>query len=180
MVVGYRVRVPTPDDALDLGRVHVRAWQAAYRGGLPPAVYVDTLSATDRAAMWRTRLHAESPPRSARRVAVAEDGSVVGFVLVGPAEDADARTGEVQAINVDPAHWGQGAGCDLLATGVLELERAGFERAVLWVHPGNAAARRFFELHGWSPDEVHRQEEVLGVDVPQTRYSRSLRDEGRP
>ena len=37
--MGYRVRVPTVGDADALGRVHVRAWQAAYRDGLMPDDY---------------------------------------------------------------------------------------------------------------------------------------------
>lgn len=173
--MGYRVRVPTVGDANALGRVHVRAWQAAYRDGLMPDDYLDALSEAERAAQWRERLGREPEPRSSRLVAVAEDGAVVGFVLVGPADEGpDADTGEVHALNVDPEHWGQGAGCDLLAWGVEELAASGFTRAVLWVHPGNKRARRFYEVHSWRDDALERRQEVLGVTVTETRYSRAL------
>lgn len=140
-----------------------------------PDGYLDALSEADRAAMWRQRLEHGPTPRSSRLVAEAEDASVVGFIVVGPAEDGpDAEAGEVYALNVDPEHWRAGVGCDLLATGVAALTAFGFARAVLWVHPGNVGARRFYEVHSWSHDGLERQQEVLGVVVPETRYSRSL------
>ncbi len=81
----------------------------------------------------------------------------MGFIVIGPAEDgADAEAGEVYALNVDPAHWRAGEGCDLLATGVAALTAFGFARAVLWVHPGNVGARRFYEVHSWSDDGLER------------------------
>jgi len=132
---------------------------------------LDAAAEADRAGRWRQRLDRTPSPT----VAVAEDGTVVGFIAVGAAEDGgDARSGEVHAISVDPDHWGQGAGCDLLATGVMELDRSGFERALVWVEPANLGARRFFELHGWSHDGVDRQRELPGGRVQQTRYSRPL------
>ena len=169
------MRVATIEDAAALGRVHVRAWQTAYRGGLIPDTYLDTLSAEDRTALWRQRLGAPRPPQSACLVAEDEEKAVVGFVDVGAAEDeAGGRTGEVRALNVDPDHWGTGAGCDLLAWAVEMLDRSGFSRAVLWVHPQNARARRFYRVHGWTEDGLERRLDVLGVTVPETRYSRSL------
>jgi hypothetical protein len=41
--VVHVIRQPTVDDADALGRTHVRAWQAAYRGGLMPDEYLDSL-----------------------------------------------------------------------------------------------------------------------------------------
>jgi GNAT superfamily N-acetyltransferase len=72
---------------------------------------------------------------------------VVGFALVGPAQDP-AGAGQLYAINVDPDHWGTGAGRALLAAAQAELVRLGYREAVLWVLPGNACARRFYEVAG--------------------------------
>ncbi len=168
-------RAPTPEDAKALGAVHVRAWQAAYRGGLMPDDYLDSLSADERAERWRTAL--EQPPGSRRSRLVVEDatGTVIGFILVGPEDgDEDSTTGELFAINVDPDHWGTGAGRVLHHAGVDALAEAGFERAVLWVHPDNVRARSFYESLGWQSDDVTRQAAVLGVEVPEVRYSISL------
>jgi ribosomal protein S18 acetylase RimI-like enzyme len=173
--VAYRVRVATIEDAAALGRVHVRAWQAAYRGGLMPDAYLDALSAEERTALWRQRLGGARSAQSTCLVAEDEETAVVGFVDVGAADDqAAGSTGEIRALNVDPDHWGAGAGCDLLAWAVETLDRSGFSQAVLWVHPQNARARRFYRVHGWSDDGLERRLDVLGVTVPETRYSRNL------
>jgi hypothetical protein len=81
----FVIRAPKITDADDLGRVHVRAWLRAYRGGLMPDEYLDELSEEERASMWRHALTEEPRPRAARLVGESDDGTVVGFALVGPA-----------------------------------------------------------------------------------------------
>lgn len=158
-----------------MGAVHVRAWQAAYRGGLMPDDYLDSLSAEERAEMWRTALGQPLGPRRSRFVVEDASGTVIGLILVGPENGADdTLTGELFAINVDPDHWSTGAGRLLHDAGIDALSNAGFDRAVLWVHPDNARARSFYERLGWRCDDVTRQAEVLGVEVPEVRYSISL------
>jgi RimJ/RimL family protein N-acetyltransferase len=168
-------RAPELKDVEALGTVHVLAWQAAYRGGLMPDEYLDSLSAEERAEMWRTWLEQPLGPRRARFVIEDASGTVIGFILVGPeGGDEDTPTGELFAINVDPDRWGTGAGRSLHDAGVDALIEAGFDRAVLWVHPDNARARSFYESLGWQSDDVVRQAEVLGVEVPEVRYSISF------
>jgi threonine dehydratase len=161
-------------DADAVGAVHVRAWQAAYRGLLPDD-YLTNLTVAERAAFW-TRALADAPRRpGGARFGAEQDGRVVGFIVVGPASDDGAsRTGEVHALNVDPDHWSRGVGSALLAAGVGHLRESGFADAVLWVHPGNARARRFYEAAGWRHDDVHRRQNVLGADADETRYRCTL------
>jgi GNAT superfamily N-acetyltransferase len=79
---------------------------AAYRGHMPDD-YLDGLRAEERSAGWERYLRLG---RARTAVLVAEQaGGVTGFASVGPAEDPEG-TGELYAINVDPAHWGTGAG----------------------------------------------------------------------
>jgi GNAT superfamily N-acetyltransferase len=155
-------------DAPAMGRLHVRAWQAAYRGQMPDG-YLDGLRADERAAGWERYLGRERP-RGA--ILVAEQaGEVVGFANLGPAEDPEGA-GELYALNVDPAHWGTGAGRALLEAAQAELARLGFAETVLWVLPANARARRFYEIAGWAGDGTERTVDVLGVVVPEVRYRR--------
>ena len=170
-----KVREARLSDAPAVGRVHVRAWQRAYRGGLMPDSYLDGLSIDERAQMWEQALARSPRPRSARLVAEDARRGVLGFIVVGPAGgDADADEGEVYALNVEPEVWGQGAGRALLNAGTEHLERLGFADALLWVHPDNARACSFYEAAGWRRDGGARREEVLGIEVPEVRYRRSL------
>jgi ribosomal protein S18 acetylase RimI-like enzyme len=164
------VRHARVEDAAALGRVHVRAWQAAYRGQLPDG-YLDGLRAEERAAGWERGLQRD---RARDPVLVAErDARVVGFAVVGAAEDPRGA-GELYAINVDPDHWGTGAGRALLLAAQAELARLGYGEAVLWVLPGNRRARRFYQAAGWVADGAERSAEVQGVVVPEVRYRRRL------
>ena len=167
------VREPLLADADALGRLHVRAWQAAYRGMMPDD-YLDGLSVEERAEMWRNGL--ANPPRERRARFVADDhGTALGFILTGPADgDEDAEVGEVYALNVDPDAWSRGAGRALLAAGVAALAEHGFDDLILWVHPDNRRARDFYERAGWQADGSERVQEVLGIEVPEVRYRRTV------
>ena len=162
------VRPARVGDAPAMGRAHVRAWQAAYRGHMPDA-YLDALRPEDRAAYWEDALRRDDLVGTI--LAVERDGAVVGFAAVGPAQEP-AGAGELYAINLDPAHWGTGAGRALLEAAQAELARLGFADMVLWVLTGNARARRFYEIAGWVADGAERTAEVQGVVVPEVRYRR--------
>ena len=170
----FSIREPRPDDAPALGRVHVRAWQAGYRGGLMPDAYLDGLSVDERAQMWRDAFEAPPRARRARFVAVDDDDKPVGFIVVGPAEgEDDADEGEVYSLNVDPDVWGQGVGRALLEAGTDALADADFAELVLWAHRDAARSRAFYEHAGWHPDGGERELEVLGVEVPEVRYRKT-------
>ncbi len=162
------------EDADQLGAVHVRSWQAAYRE-LMPADYLASLSVEERAAMWRERLGSTAAPGVHRMV--AESGStIIGFVLAGPAVgiEEEPRIGQLYAVYVDPDHWDTGIGHLLFAAGMEALSEDGFETAVLWVHPGNIRARSFYEAHGWVADGAEQTEELYGIVAPEIRYRSSL------
>jgi GNAT superfamily N-acetyltransferase len=164
------VRHARVGDAAELGLLHVRAWQAAYRGQMPDD-FLDGLRPEDRQAGWERALGRD---RTHDPVLVAErDGGVVGFAVLRAAEDPEGA-GELAAINVDPDHWGTGAGRALLAAAHAELARLGYAEAVLWVLPGNRRARRFYEITGWVADGAERSIEISGVTVPEVRYRRRL------
>jgi len=163
-----QVRHPDSDDAAAMGRVHVRAWQAAYRSIMPDQ-YLDNLSADDRGSMWRR--HIDGGGWSGLYVAVTEAGTV-GFAAFGRCNDdgASAKEGQIYAINLDPDHWGKGIGRALLRAATSELARQGFESLILWVVPGNSRAIGLYESERWKSDDVNRDEEVLGVVVREGRY----------
>lgn len=164
------VRRATLADAPAIGAIHVRAWQATYRGQMPDN-YLDGLRPEDRARVWkRVLVH----PEPGTAVLVAErDGAVVGFAATGPSRNAHGA-GELYAINVDPAHVGQGIGRSLLERVVDYLTELGYAEAVLWVLPTNDNARRFYTIAGWSDDKAERTLDVLGAVVTEVRYRRPL------
>lgn len=170
---GVVVRPARPDDVAALAAVHVAAWRAAYRGQMPDD-YLDGLDVGRWTRGWERLLAAGGD-----HLQVAERaGTLLGFVRVGAEQEprpADpAGRGELHAINVHPDAWGTGAGPALLDAAEARLRQLGYRDAVLWVLPGNARARRFYERAGWHDDGLEKLAEVNGVTVLERRYARSL------
>src|SRR5260370_397526 len=135
-------------DAEGIGRVHVETWQVAYRGQVPDS-YLDGLNVEQRIERWRSML--ADPDRDETNWVALDDAKVIGFSGAGTSRDhdADARTGELFAIYVNPSYWDTGAGEALLDAAMAFL-RERFDAAMLWVLDTNVRARRFYEKHGWS------------------------------
>lgn len=162
----------TVADTPAVGKVHVRAWQAAYRGAMPDD-FLDGLRPEDRADVWRRLIEDRSP---GQRDVIEADGRVAGFAAYGPELDGhDPELGQLYAINFDPAYWRQGLGRQTIRHVTAELTKSGFRRAVLWVEASNDRARRFYESEGWSYDPgSDRVDNVQGTVVDEVRYSRTL------
>jgi ribosomal protein S18 acetylase RimI-like enzyme len=155
------VRRARPSDAAAIAAVHTQSWQAAYE---------HVFGAERLASIDHTRRQALATRAIASGgVAVAEkEGSVVGFVSVGPSTDVEGE-GELFAIYVLPEAWGSGAGSRLMAA-AKELLRASYAQATLYVLADNPRARRFYEREGWALDGVTKADEFLGLTVPEVRY----------
>jgi ribosomal protein S18 acetylase RimI-like enzyme len=171
--VARPIREATPKDAEAIASIHVRAWQWAYRGQLSDD-YLDGLRVEDRLVQHRRSLEGQRPDW--RTWVVEEEGSVVGFAVTGPSEDADAdaKTGEVYAIYLDPPRVGTGIGRVLFDHAVDELRERGFTTATLWVLETNELARRFYELAGWKTDGSTANERVDHEMRSTVRYRAEL------
>lgn len=150
----HAVRPAVPDDATAVATVQVAGWRSAYARILPPAELAG-LSVTRSARMWREVI--EGSARSGKQVLVAAqpDGEVTGFSAFGPERETSGpapATAELYAFYVHPRHWRQGIG-DMLMADTLPLLQQREERAAkLWVYERNAAARAFYQRHGWRHD----------------------------
>ncbi|MEV4255377.1 GNAT family N-acetyltransferase [Spirillospora sp. NPDC049652] len=169
------VRHATPEDAEPIARVHVAAWQLAFRGVLPEAE-LDALHWTQRVGGWRERI----APGSGVTVLVAEvDGEVAGFAASGPPHDADLRperAWELYMMYLGPASWRRGIGTALLRR-TIEAVPPHVPEMVLWVLDENARARAFYERHGLTADGTSRPS-MLGPPYTDFRYRVSLRRTG--
>jgi GNAT superfamily N-acetyltransferase len=165
------LRPAEPEDAMGVARVHVRSWQAGYRGLLPDA-YLDGLRAEERAERYNFASEDMREPATI----VALDGEVIcGFVTTAPARDSDLpEYGELFALYVDPEWWGRGVGAALISAARERLLELRFRNAALWLLAGNARAERFYSIDGWLPDGLSRTDTVWGVTVNEVRWRRAL------
>ena len=109
-------------------------WHDGHAGHVP-----DGLTAARTLAAF----HERTPARVAdTAVAVADDGALLGFVMV--------VGDEVEQVFVAPAGRGTGVADALLEEAERRVAAAGHASAWLAVVVGNARARRFYERQGWS------------------------------
>lgn len=166
------IRRAVETDALNVARVHVQAWQAAYRG-IVPDDYLDSLSIEKREAIWK-----ESIQRGIPELWVADFPlGIVGWVAFGSSRDSDAEAGagELEAIYVAPEYWATGIGRALWLVAYRRLKELGFSSATLWVLAGNARAIRFYHAAGFQPNHDSQKEISLGgKSLKEVRYEMSL------
>jgi GrpB-like predicted nucleotidyltransferase (UPF0157 family)/ribosomal protein S18 acetylase RimI-like enzyme len=154
-----------------IAEIHVRSWQAAYRGILPDSL-LDGLSVADREQAWRVLLN-DGSERWLTLVAEDSRGSITGFCSVAtPSRDkgVDRRTAEIAALYVNPDQWRQGAGSAMLSAAAKELGGKGWRDLTLWVLPENRAALAFYERFGFAVEPgVEKREERSGQPVIRLR-----------
>jgi GNAT superfamily N-acetyltransferase len=166
------IRLATPSDIPEIARVHVRAWQVAYRGQVPDA-YLEELQPSHREALWSRVVAADNVT-----VLVAiESASVVAFCSLLPSRDDDAlaTTGEIAAIYVEPDRWRRGIGAALLDAALDVARGRSFETLTLWVLSANSPARAFYESRGFAADGRSKTDTSLGFPLHSVRYKSALR-----
>lgn len=164
------VRPATAADARSIAEVHVRSWQAAYRGKIPQE-RLDALSVEQRHEVWQQILADSRPPQSGVLVVVDAD-TILGFLAYGPSRDSDAAelTGEIGAIYLLEEAWGRGVGRLLMEAGVQQLRAGGYRSATLWVLRTNERARWFYEAGHWQPDGAEKVDQSPGFSLDEVRY----------
>ncbi len=166
---GMVLRTAKPGDEMDVARVHVRSWQAAYRKLLPDE-YLDGLRPEDRAARYT---FADLDPLAPQTTVAVVEGGIAGFVTTAQSRlEALPDFGELCALYVDPDHWGTGIGVALVASARDRLYRLGYRNAFLWVMAGNERAARFYERDGWTQDGTRQTISMWDVTVAEVRYQR--------
>jgi RimJ/RimL family protein N-acetyltransferase len=174
-LTAVRVRRAVVSDAEALATVHVRAWQAAYRGQVPQD-YLDGLDPAQRWQGWAQWVSTDQPPLGTSVLEHDVDG-VIGLINVAHSRDPDTdplMVGEVVAVYLLPGHWGEGGGRTLMHDGLRRMAEAGCRDAVLWVLESNQRARRFYEVGGWKADGSAKTDDSRGFPCREVRYRRRI------
>lgn len=167
------IRKGNVDDARDMAVIAVTAWREAYRDLMPGELLRQSVE--KREARFREVLTGIDD--SERRTWVCEvDGAVVGYVSTGPSRDdpAGQDVAEVYAVYFLPEHWGAGLAHPLQDHALADLRERGFAAVTLWVLTTNDRARRFYERAGFALDVESVVKELMGFELPHTRYRLEL------
>lgn len=164
-----RVRDAEESDLQEVARIHVAAWQAAYRGMIEDT-RLDALTVADRLGVWREWWRGDGVHL---RVAEAEAG-LAGFLRRCPArpiDDPPKDYAEVTHLYLDPQQIGTGLGAALLSEALRDARAEGYCGLLLWTLEANERARRFYERFGLRTDGARHSEPAwLGEGVHEVRY----------
>jgi ribosomal protein S18 acetylase RimI-like enzyme len=168
------VRWAQAEDSQTLGTIHVRSWQAAYRGLIPDAV-LDALDIEGRAEMWR-RLLADKHGSQTCTLVVDDDLGLAGFLhLVHAGENREWPGGaEVTSCYVSPEYWRRGVGTALMERALDYLTGAGATSVFLWVLTGNVRAQAFYEHVGLRLTDRTRTISLSGIDLAEVAMEGDL------
>jgi RimJ/RimL family protein N-acetyltransferase len=98
------------------------------------------------------------------------DGKIIGRLIISKSRDEDkSDAGEIAAIYLMKAFWGNGYGREMMDFAVNSLKRMGHSEAFLWVFEENVRARRFYEKYGFVFDGTKKEFE-LGKPLVELRY----------
>lgn len=102
---------------------------------------------------WRSLL---DDPRAWSGVAIRIDRIVgcVGFTAARAGDESGEPIpglAHLSRLFVEPNHWRQGIGGQLLAVATDRMHRLGYRDAQLFTPAANERTRRFYERHGWRP-----------------------------
>jgi GNAT superfamily N-acetyltransferase len=166
MVPAISVRTAGPGDAEAIARVHVAAWEGAYRGLIPDSI-IDARTVELRTEQWMPRL------RESDRIAYVacdDGGRIQGFATAVPIDDSDGFESYLQTLYVTPEAWHRGIGRRLLAVIAGKLGELGAKNMALRTLR-YGAARAFYERlgarlvpEGLSYDADHFDSVVYGFD----------------
>jgi ribosomal protein S18 acetylase RimI-like enzyme len=165
-----RIRLARVEDAEAIAALHVRGWQAAYRGILSDE-FLDGLDVAEWARRRRAAIEKPTSPE-VRWWVLERRGAIEGMAMTGPSRDADAGPGEfeVYAIYVEPTAIGRGLGRALMDHALADLASRGAADVVLWVFEDNARARTFYEKAGFRLDDGAAPRPFRDTKAVEVRY----------
>lgn len=160
------IRHATPDDAARIAEIHVKSWQASYRGIIPDT-YLNSLEGNQRQTLWSK--FASKPEAS---ILLATDSkAIIGFCHMGIARDTDVlQAAEIMAIYIDPNHERKGAGNALITHAISQARQSGFKKIILWVLEANHPAKQFYHAMNFTPDGTYRSITIAGSTLTEIRF----------
>jgi ribosomal protein S18 acetylase RimI-like enzyme len=159
------IRAARPGDARRIARLDVETWRATYAGILATSFLVG-LSAARRELGWATVIERE--PHDVR-VAVASDGSILGFGSCGRCRPGASYAGEVFTLYVAPDWQNQGIGRALLLALFARLVAQSCGSAIIWVLRDNPG--RFFYQRLGGSEVQHKLFTVGGTRIGAVGYA---------
>lgn len=168
----FKVRPATLRDAKSIAELHNATAREAFKSMIGDVPIAD-VPLDKRQAFWREAIEYSEPQVQV----VLDDEKIIGFVGFDRSRDKGTppTMGEIWAIYVAAAYWGQGAGVALWDAAREGLQDEGCTHVSVWVPLANDRAMRFHELAGFKREMASAKTVAIGaVKVEEIRLNRTL------
>ena len=173
LITPTEVRPATQRDAKAIAEVQARSSQAAFNALFPGETVPQASTPEKSQAYWREAIEYSEP-----QVLVAvQKTTVVGFVGFDRSRDPKTPNtmGEIWAIYVEPANWGQGVGLALWDAAREGLIYEGCTKVSAWVPLGCERALRFHDMAGFKREMTSIKTVPMGAArIEEIRFKRDL------
>ena len=164
------IREANINDAEGIANVHVKSWQAAYRG-IMPKDYLLSLSVKEKIETWLKSLSEKS---LGINLVVEKNKEIIGFCVFGPARDNDLKyhnVGELVALNILPSYWGNGYGTRIINYVFNKSKLREWQALYLWVLKQNERAIAVYKKNGFILEGSQKSSTKLtGHELHEIRY----------
>lgn len=153
-------------NADELGFIHARSWQQAYKGIIPDE-YLAGITPQKQAGLFEKIANSGMAVYYIFRV----NGEGAGMAaLCKDREEVDEKYGEISAIYFLSQFWGHDH--QAMRFCLERLRENGSRIVTIWVLEDNTRARKFYEKFGFTVDA--KKEINIGEPLIEVRYRKSL------
>lgn len=156
--------------ANDMGYVHSKSWQKAYRGIVADYI-TDEYTPQKRSEVFREAITTRSEEYYLFKV----DNQPAGIAMLyrSHEDDSDSADGEIYAIYFHPDFWGTSSTHKAFEFCIFRLKELGFTKINIWVLEDNIRARKFYEKYGFVFDGTYKIIQ-LGKPLTEMRYFKKV------
>ena len=147
MMNNITIRLATPADAADMAEIHMRSWEAAYKGIIPED-YIEEKNAT-RMALYKRVITDDNTSFHV----IQYDEKTIGIMrLAPPQDDVGNDIYELHCLYLYPDYFRMGIGTKAMEF-AFDMARGLKKTAmIVWVLDENVKAIKFYENCGFTKD----------------------------
>ncbi len=151
------------DDPLEISEIYEKSWKYAYKDIIPQS-FLDSIPS----GRWAGKIN----KNGMNSLIMILNGKIIGTAgLCRSRWERFSDHGEIVSIYFLPEYMGKGYGTLLLKRCIVELNRLGFDKILLWVLEDNAKARKFYEKNGFVLTDEYMTDNIGGKELREVMYS---------
>lgn len=163
------IKKPQVEDALEMARLIIAAWQQTYKG-LIDDEFLKNMKEEESKKRWEQEIY-----ENKNVLVYKENNEILGVIKYEEAE-SEKGCGEVYVLYVKPEEKRKGIGTKLFNTAEQELLKCGYKKMLVWCLNGNKIGENFYLKSGGEVKEK-RMYTLNGLELEENKLTFKLREQ---